>query len=243
MPERATSAKTDSSDRTGSGTRTDRKPGKPSTAPTDRALVRALLERQRRTYAAEAGIRLRDTPAPLYQTLVLANLLSARIRGDIAVAAARALFDAGLRNARSMAHASWRQRVDALGEGGYRRYDERTSTQLGDGAELLLARYGGDLRRLREEADPKKALQDIPGIGPTGADIFLRDVQGVWPEFAPYIDPKAQDGARRLGLPVSPRRLGGLVTARDTTRFADGLVHAALDKAWADEVRAAAEAA
>ncbi|MEW2164876.1 endonuclease [Streptomyces sp. NPDC007084] len=205
-------------------------------------MVSALLERQRRTYAAEAGIRLRDTPAPLYQTLVLALLLSARIRGDIAVASAKALFDAGLRDARSMAKASWQRRVDALGEGGYRRYDERTATQLGDGAGLLLERYGGDLRRLREEADPKKALQDIPGIGPTGADIFLRAVQGVWPEFAPYVDGKAQDGARRLGLPVTPRRLGGLVSARDMPRLADGLVHAALDKGWADEVRAAAEA-
>ncbi|MEU0781226.1 endonuclease [Streptomyces sp. NPDC006173] len=235
------STKTDRKTKTGK--KSDRTSSRTSSAPTDAALVRALLDRRPRTYAVDAGIRLRDTPAPLYQTLVLALLLSARIRADIAVAAARALFDAGLRDARSMAKASWQQRVDALGEGGYRRYDERTSTQLGEGAELLLERYGGDLRRLREEADPKKALQDVPGIGPTGADIFLRAVQGVWPEFAPYIDGKAQDGARRLGLPVSPRRLGGLVTADEMPRLADGLVHAALDKAVADEVRAAAESA
>ncbi|MFF8726621.1 endonuclease [Streptomyces sp. NPDC015171] len=209
---------------------------------TEQALVRALLDRQKRTYAAEAGIRLRDTPAPLYQALVLAVLLSARIRGEIAVAAARALFDAGLRDPRAMAKASWQERVDALGAGGYRRYDERTSTQLGKGAELVLERYGGDLRRLREEADPKKALLDIPGIGPTGADIFLREVQGVWPELAPYLDRKALDGARRLGLPASPAKLGGLVTGGDMPRFVDGLVHAALDKPLADEVRTAAGA-
>lgn len=247
MPHQATNTKTDtgtdSTARTGAEARTGKKPGKRATGPTDRALVAALLARQPRTYAARAGIRLRDTPAPLYRTLVLALLLSARIRADIAVAAARALSDAGLRDARSMARASWQERVDALGEGGYRRYDERTSTQLGEGARLLLERYGGDLRRLREEADPKKALLDLPGIGPTGADIFLRAVQGVWPEFAPYIDGKAQDGARRLGLPVSPRRLSGLVTADEMPRLADGLVHAALDKSLADEVRAAAGAA
>ncbi|MER5918360.1 endonuclease [Streptomyces sp. NPDC001982] len=210
---------------------------------TDKAVVRALLERQERTYTAQAGIRLRNTPAPLYQTLVLAILLSARIRADIAVAAARALFDAGLRDPRSMADASWQERVDALGKGGYRRYDERTSTMLGKGAELLLERYDGDLRRLLEEPDPRKALLDVPGIGPTGADIFLRDVQGIWPEFAPYIDRKALDGARRLGLPDSPEKLSGYVAGRELPRLADGLVHAALDKPLADEVLAAVDSA
>lgn len=223
--------------------KTDGKSGPKTTGTTDEEVVRALLDRQQRTYTAQAGIRLRNTPAPLYQTLVLAILLSARIRADIAVAAAKALFDAGMRNPRSMADASWQRRVDALGEGGYRRYDERTSTMLGKGAELLLERYDGDLRRLREEPDPKKALLDIPGIGPTGADIFLRDVQGVWPEFAPYIDRKALDGARRLGLPASPEKLSGLVPDREMPRLADGLVHAALDKPLADEVLAAAKAA
>ncbi|MER7840796.1 endonuclease [Streptomyces sp. NPDC096040] len=217
-------------------TKTHRNSDRKTTGTTDEAVVHALLDRQRRTYPAQAGIRLRNTPAPLYQTLVLANLLSARIRADIAVAAARALFDAGLRDARSMADASWQQRVDALGKGGYRRYDERTSTMLGKGAELLLERYDGDLRRLRGESDPRKALTDIPGIGPTGADIFLRDVQGVWPEFAPYFDRKALDGARRLGLPASPEKLSGLVPGREMPRLADGLVHAALDKPLADEV-------
>ncbi|MFD8425026.1 endonuclease [Streptomyces sp. NPDC059466] len=213
------------------------------TGATDEAVVRALLDRQRQTYAARAGIRLRNTPAPLYQTLVLAVLLSARIRADIAVSAARALFGAGMRTPKSMADASWQQRVDVLGEGGYRRYDERTSTMLGKGAELLLDRYGGDLRRLREEPDPKKALMDTPGIGPTGADIFLRAVQGVWPEFAPYFDDKALDGARRLGLPASPGKLGGLARSDDMPRLADGLVHAALDRPLADEVLAAARGA
>lgn len=218
------------------------KPPKKTSDTADKAVVRALLDRQERTYPAQAGIRLRNTPAPLYQTLVLAILLSARIRADTAVAAARALFDAGLRDPRSMADASWQERVDALGKGGYRRYDERTSTTLGKGAELLLERYNGDLRRLREEADPKKALLDIPGIGPMGADIFLRDVQCIWPEFAPYIDRKALDGARRLGLPDSPEKLGGLVAGRELPRLADGLVHAALDKPLVDEVLAAADA-
>jgi hypothetical protein len=51
-------------------------------------VVAVLLDRYGRSYAADAGIRLADKPGPLYQLLVLATLLSARISADVAVAAA-----------------------------------------------------------------------------------------------------------------------------------------------------------
>ena len=200
-----------------------------------RRTLDALLERHGTTYAAEAGIRLRDTPQPLYQLLVLSHLLSARIRAQVAVAAARALFAHRLRTPRRMADAPWQERVDALGEGGYRRYDERTATQLGDGALLLLDMYGGDLRRLRRDAAGetdtlRSGLRRFPGIGPTGADIFLREVQTVWPETAPYLDAKALQGAERLGLPTAPDKLSRLAKGHDPAVFAAALVRGALDK-------------
>src|SRR5579862_9857002 len=109
----------------------------------DRAelIVAALLDRCGRTYAEEAGIRLADTPRPLYQLLVLATLLSAQISADIAVAAARELFKAGYHSAKAMSEASWQDRVDALGRGHYRRYDEKTATMLADGADLLTSKW------------------------------------------------------------------------------------------------------
>ncbi|OEJ97396.1 HhH-GDP family DNA glycosylase [Streptomyces thermolilacinus] len=210
----------------------------------ERTTVRDLLGEHGRTYAEEAGIRLRDTPQPLYELLVLSHLLSARIRAATAVEAARALFDAGMRDARRMRDATWQQRVDALGRGGYRRYDERTSTQLGDAAELVLDRYGGDLRRLREEAggDPdrlRELLREVPGIGPAGADIFLREVQGVWPDVAPCLDGKALDGARRLELPADPGKLARLVRKEELPSLAAALVRAALDRHVVEDVEEA----
>ncbi|AOP47093.1 endonuclease [Streptomyces lydicus] len=212
-----------------------------------RGIARTLLERHGKTFAEEAGIRLKDTPQPLYQTLVLAALLSARIRASVAVAAARALFDAGLRTPRRMTGATWQQRVDALGEGGYRRYDERTATQLGDGARLLLDRYGGDLRRMRDAADGtadalRAALQEVPGIGPAGAGIFLREVQAVWTGLAPCLDPKALQGAERLGLPGEAGKLARLVGKDESAAFASALVRAALDASVVDDVLRAADA-
>lgn len=213
-----------------------------SATATRRDTVRTLLDNHGQTYAAQAGIRLRDTPQPLYQLLVLTCLLSARIRASVTVDAARELFEANMRTPRRMQDATWQQRVDALGAGHYRRYDESTSTTLGEGAAFLRERYGGDLRRLREEAgkDParmEELLQEVPGIGPAGAAIFLREVQGIWTELEPCLDGKAVQGAQRLGLPANPRELAKLVTPEQLAVFAAALVRAALDKSVVEDVR------
>ena len=216
-------------------------------SPSSDALVAELLQRFGRTYAQEAGIRLADQPAPLYQLLVLATLISARISAEIAVAAARELFAAGYRTPRAMAEASWQDRVDALGRGHYKRYDERTATMLGDGAELLTERWHGDLRRLRDEADGAVGvvagrLEEFPGIGPAGASVFLREAQAVWPSVAPYVDERVQTGAREIGLPTGRDALARLAGSdRDLARLAAALVRVTLTKNAADQVRQAAQ--
>ncbi|MFI8186953.1 endonuclease [Actinacidiphila glaucinigra] len=207
----------------------------------DKATVKALLDSEGHTYAEDAGIKLRNTPQPLYQALVAACLLSARIKASVATDAAHELFAAGMRDPRRMRDATWQQRVDALGRGHYRRYDERTATQLGDGAELLLDRYGGDLRRLRDEADGdpdeiRRALRQVPGLGPVGVEIFLREVQAVWPETGPLFDGKALQGAERLGLPARPEELAALVPKAAYAVFAAALVRAALERRVVEEV-------
>lgn len=205
-----------------------------------RQTAASLLDAYGTTYARQAGITLANKPSPLYRLLILATLLSTRIDAKIAVSAARELSRAGFRTPRRMLEATWQQRVDALGRGHYRRYDESTATRLGDGAELLLDTYRGDLRRLREAAEsPSDVLdlvQDFPGIGPTGAAIFAREVQGVWPEVAPFFDTKALDGARRLGLPEDADALDALVEPADRERLAAALVRAALGKVGPDDL-------
>jgi endonuclease III len=197
--------------------------------------VATMLERYGRTYAQDAGIRIADRPAPLYQLLVLATLLSARITAGVAVAAARELFRAGYRTPAAMREASWQDRVDALGRGHYRRYDERTASMLGDAADLCLQRWHGDLRRLHAEAGGQTSkvrglLMEFPGIGPTGADIFMREVQDVWTDIRPYLDRKVIAGAKGIHLPTSPDALARLVAPADTARLASALVRVSLDR-------------
>ncbi|MEU1073031.1 MULTISPECIES: endonuclease [unclassified Streptomyces] len=207
-----------------------------------RVTAERLLREYGRTHAEEAGIHLRDTPSPLYQLLTLCVLFSVRIKADIAVAAARELFGAGMRTPQAMLAASWQDRVDALGRAHYRRYDESTATALGAGAELLMDRYGGDLRRLREKADGdpgrvRELLREVPRIGPVGADIFCREAQGVWPELRPAFDDRARHAAGELGLPGTPEGLAELVTAEDLPKLAAALVRVELSKGAIDALR------
>ena len=203
--------------------------------------TKTLLSEAGHTYAEDAGITLKDQPAALFKLLVLANLLSTRINADIAVAAAHELFEAGGGTPRGLAKLDWRERVDALGRAHYVRYDESTSTRLGDMAEKVMEDYAGDLRRLpqkvgRDAERAREALQEFPGIGPVGADIFCREVQAVWPWLRPSFDAVALKGADRLGLPTDPKRLAELVSDRELARLASALVRVAKDKKLADRL-------
>ncbi|MDA3630922.1 endonuclease [Saccharopolyspora sp. WRP15-2] len=188
--------------------------------------VQRLLDDEGSTLAARAGINLENKPAPLYRLLVLVTLLSARIKADLAVSAARELAEFG--TAQKMCDATWQQRVDALDRGHYVRYDESTSTALGKGAQLLIDRYHGDLRRMRAKADGdldvlRELLTEVPRIGPVGADVFCREVQLVWPEIRPFFDEKALAGARKLGLRADADALAELVEGHDLARLATAL--------------------
>ena len=194
--------------------------------PDTNTTVQQLLERFGTTYTQEAGIRLRNKPSPLYQLVVLAMLQSTRIRADIAVSAARELFAAGWRTPRRMLDSTWQQRVDALGRGGYVRYDESTATRLDEGARLLLDTWRGDLRRMRS---PHEDVQKFPGIGEVGADIFCREAQAVWPGLRPFFDQRALDAARRCGLPTDRRRLANLVGSDKVAVLAAALVRSGLN--------------
>jgi endonuclease III len=214
------------------------------TAERQKRTVTTLLERFGRTYAQQAEITLEDKPAPLYQLLVLTTLLSHRIAADLAVEGAKALFAAGYRTPEKMRDATWQDRVDALGRGHFRRYDESTASTLGEVAGVLIDRWGGDLRRLREAgtSDPDRIhqlLMEFKGIGPTGADIFLREVQAVWPRVSPYVDTKVTDAAKLLDLPADAHDLADLAgSPPQVARLASALVRVSLEPGSAEEIRA-----
>jgi transposase len=127
-----------------------------------------------------------------------------------------------------------------------RPYAEEAGIRLADKPGLLIDRWHGDLRHLRDEAggEPQtgvaRLLTEFPGIGPAGASIFLREVQGVWPEVAPYVDALVMKGAGKVGLPVQPAALKNTLSASgEPARLAAALVRVALSGRAAGEVTAA----
>ncbi|OBK30198.1 endonuclease [Mycobacterium sp. 1165196.3] len=199
--------------------------------------VRRLLDVAGTTYAAQARIKLSDKPMPLFQLLVLCMLASKPIDAGIATAAARELFKAGLRTPKAVQAADRHTMIEAFGRAHYVRYDESSATRLADMADRVRDDYSGDLRRLADRsrhdaAAAKRMLKQFKGIGDTGADIYLREVQDVWTWVRPYFDDRATGTAKQLGLPAAPAMLGSLAPHANA-RLAAALVRASLD----DDVR------
>ena len=173
-----------------------------------------------RTFAEDLGIDAEaNEPSPLFCLLTSALLFSTRISHHIALKSARILFERGWTTPERMAATTWEQRVQALDEGGYVRYDERTSTMLGEAAQMLLDLYQGDLRKLRIAAERNPArerylLDQFKGVGDVAVNIFFREAQLAWPELFPFADEKALASAKKLGLPADSKKLAALVRSR-----------------------------
>lgn len=178
----------------------------------DRA--RQLVDEHGTTFAEECGIAVqKNTPSVLWQVLLASHLISARISSQLSVRAAGVLCKE-FPTAERLADADAEAVYEALDRGDYLR-KRRTTTMLQDTASLCQERYHGDLRRLRDEADDvaqmSKRLQEFSGIGPVGAEVFLREVQVAWPEVAPFAGERALEQAKTLRLPTDADKLAGLL--------------------------------
>ncbi|OBJ48948.1 endonuclease [Mycobacterium sp. 1423905.2] len=200
-----------------------------------RQVVRRLLKVAGTTYAAEAGIRLDDKPMPLFQLLVLSMLASKPIDATIAMRAARELFKTGLRTPKAVLAAERSTMISAFGRAHYVRYDESSATRLADIAERVRDEFSGDLRELARRSDrdaqsAKRMLERFEGIGDTGADIYLREIQDVWTWVRPYFDDRATATAKQFGLPTDPAKLAALAPRNASAELAAALVRASLDE-------------
>jgi len=203
-------------------------------------ITRRLLEVAGTTYAAEAGIRLDDKPMPLFELLTLCMLASKPVDAAIATRAAHELFAAKLRTPDTVLEADRATMIKAFGRASYARYDESSATRLVDIATAVRDDYDGDLRGLASRAgndvtQAKKLLQEFTGIGNTGADIFLREVQDVWTWVRPYFDSRATAAAVELGLPGDADQLAEL-SGSECAKLAAALVRVSLDTGLREKV-------
>jgi endonuclease III len=206
-------------------------------------LVRGLLSQAGTTYSEQSGIRLQDKPMPLFQLLTLCMLASKPIDAAIATQAACELFKTGLRTPKAVLEADRSSMIAAFGRAHYVRYDESSATRLADIARTVHDEYADDLRGLadRSEHDPaaaRRLLKQFKGIGDTGADIFLREIQDQWTWVRPFFDDRTLAAAEGLGLPARADELSDLAP-RSAAKLAAALVRVSLDTDLRDKLLAA----
>ena len=101
--------------------------------------------------------------------------------------------------------AGWDRLVEVLDSGGYTRYDFSTARKLLGIMKTLKEKYG-NLEKLHAESkspsDLENRIQEFKGIGPVGANIFLRELRGIWEKAKPLPSPMAVLTAQRIGLNI-----------------------------------------
>ncbi|MGV9142158.1 MAG: hypothetical protein ACOC1X_04395, partial [Promethearchaeota archaeon] len=89
-------------------------------------------------------------------------------------------------------------------EGGYVRYDGKTSTQILKNCETLLEKYDGSLKKLHKQAKNNDnlvdRLTDFHGVGPVTANIFLRELRPVWEKSNPEPTEMVKKIAKERGI-------------------------------------------
>ena len=170
-------------------------------------IIKELLARIPGKFSTELGIDVQSGPGERQKWFLAAIFYGAPISGALAGRAYRVFAAKGEHTPEAVLSQGWDNLVVLLDEGGYTRYDFKTATKLLRVMEALQDRYQGDLERLaavsRDYQDLERRLCELaPGIGPTTANIFLRELRGIWPQANPPLSPLAHLASEHLRLVV-----------------------------------------
>jgi len=152
-------------------------------------------------YSQDLGIDLKE-PAGRFRWFLASLLFGARISEKIAVRTYKTFERYRVLSPDRILEAGWDGLVRILDEGGYVRYDFSTATKLLSIAEELKERYGSLevlYRESEDERDLKRRLKEFKGVGETTAQIFLRELRGIWMIEVP-VSKKAEEAADRLEI-------------------------------------------
>jgi endonuclease III len=163
-----------------------------------------LLARITGKFAGELGIELK-APEGRQKWFLAAILYGARISGILAVRTYRVFAARGIYTPQAVLDQGWDNLVALLDGGGYTRYDFKTATKLLKIMGTLTEKYEGSLERLHQLSadydDLETRLQALaPGIGPATANIFLRELRGIWAKADPPLGELARLAGEHLKL-------------------------------------------
>ncbi len=170
-------------------------------------VLQTLIQRLGGGFAEALGIRLANAPREkeIFRWFLASFLYGARISEAIATRTYRQFELENVLTPQTIRDTGWDGLVQILDAGGYVRYDFSTATKLLVVNTDLLTHYDGKLTNVHAAAeDPRdleRRLQDIgKGIGPVTANIFLRELRGIWPKADPMPSEPLILAAKHLGL-------------------------------------------
>jgi endonuclease III len=133
-------------------------------------------------YSEDLEIDLEE-PEGRFKWFLASILFGARIGEKIAINTYKTFEKYGILSPDRILEAGWDKLVQVLDEGGYTRYDFSTATKLLGIAGKLKDKYGSleELyTRSKDTEDLGRKLKEFKGIGDVTAQIFLRELRGVW---------------------------------------------------------------
>ncbi len=152
-------------------------------------------------YSEEMGIKLTE-PEGRFKWFLASILFGARISEKIAMNTYKTFERYGILSPDKILDAGWDELVRILDEGGYVRYDFSTATKLLEIMKRLKEEYGSvdDIyARASDTEDLERRLKEFKGIGEVTAQVFLRELRGVW-RIRKGVSEKAKEAARRLDI-------------------------------------------
>lgn len=134
--------------------------------------------------AAEFDLDVLSGDTDMFRWFLLCYLFGKPIRSDTAVTTWRLFVDSKLDTPWAIVEASEHKLVRLLHRGGYTRYQHVTARGLRACMDQLIRLYDGSLYLMldnsSDEAEFAKRLQELHGVGPKVAEIFMRETQEIF---------------------------------------------------------------
>lgn len=171
-----------------------------------RTLVRTLVNNFGEKFSVGHGINLKSRSSDEVLKWFFASILfGTRINETIVINTYHEFEKRKVLTPEKILATGWDGLVDILDAGGYVRYDFKTATKLLEVMKTLKEEYSGDLNELHNQAvnprDLERRIKGLgKGIGDVTANIFLRELRGIWTKADPLPTELVILAARKLHL-------------------------------------------
>ncbi len=163
-----------------------------------------LIENLGQRYSEILGINLRKgDDDEIFKWFLASVLFGAPISETSVIQTYRCFERRGVLTPERILKTGWDGLVEILDEGGYTRYDFKTSDKLLEVMNNLISKYNGSLSLLHEQAlnssDLEKRLKSLgKGVGEVTVSIFLRELRDLWEKADPKPTPLVVMAAKNL---------------------------------------------